>query len=99
MRSDMEKEAAATFVFRCLGPEAVEKLRGQDDRSPLSWRTVDRWRTTVFEGSKMIMMGSGFEAMKKILLARVSQQGPTRNAKDVLSALQKDILPTPREFD
>ncbi len=99
MESGIGKEAAATCVLNSLGSDAVEKLRSQNDRNPLSWRTVDRWRTAVHEGSNRVVMGSGFEAMKKMLSDHTSESDPNLRAKKALSALRKVVLPNPPKFE
>lgn len=94
-----EKEKAATFVFRALGSDAVDTLRAHNDKRTPNWHTVDRWRTAVFEGSKKISMGSGFEDMKTILSGRDSQGDPSSVAKEVLSILRDQISSPSRKLE
>lgn len=100
MAKGWTKEKAATLVFRELGSNTVDDLRSKRDtknsNSP-SWRTVDRWRTSVREGSHSVSMGSGFEAMTAIL-DQQAERDPASLAKQTLSILRKRISPPPPKF-
>lgn len=95
----MKKEVAATFVFRALGDDAVDRLRAQNDRSTLSWQTVNRWRNEPVDEDQLDFWRHAREMTRSLLTEDFPEQSKERRAKAVLSGLRELILSDLKKFE
>lgn len=99
MANGMTQKDAAKFVFRKLGNDAVERIRGQKDKSELSWRTVNRWRNEPKDDDNRDFWANAMEVTKFTLSKVGPGPSPTRVAEALLSDTKQQACSALPEFE